>query len=92
MNTLCDGVVRTVCLGATLVANKDHLAATVLQLLLVLYHVSHIHDAPKRPKVVHRQLPLVPRLERSYAANALHWTLVHHIHSGVHHLALEPFG
>jgi hypothetical protein len=76
MNTLHDGVMCTVCLGAVFVADEDHLAAMVLQLLQVWHRVSHIHDAPECPEVVHRQLPPMPRLEWSHAINALRRTPV----------------
>jgi hypothetical protein len=89
---LRDGVVSTVCLGAALVADEDHLAAMVLQLLQVRRRVSHIYNAPEHPEVVHHRLPTMPRLERSHAINALHQTPIQDIHSDVHRLTLEPPG
>jgi hypothetical protein len=79
-------------LGATLIEDEDHLAATVLQLFQVRCRVLHIHDAPEGPEVVHHQLPPMPYLEWSHAINAFHRTPVQDIHNDVHHLTLEPSG
>jgi hypothetical protein len=89
---LRDGIVHTVRLAVALIANEDHLAAMVLQLLQVQRRVPHIHDAPERLDVVHRRLPSVPCLERSHAINALRRTPVQDIHSGVHRITPEPSG
>jgi hypothetical protein len=53
MDTLRYGIIRAVCLGATFVADEDHLAATVFQLLQVRRRVPYVYDAPKCPEVVH---------------------------------------
>jgi hypothetical protein len=92
MNTLRDGVVCTVRIGAALIADEDHLEATVLKLLQVRRCVPHIHDALECPEVVHHWLPPLPHLKRSHAINALRWTSIQDIQSGVHRLTPEPSG
>jgi hypothetical protein len=90
MGMLRDGIVRTICLGTTLIADEDHLVATILQLLQVWRRVPNIHDAPKRPEVVHRRLLPMPCHKRGHAVNALRWAPVQHIHNSTHRLPLEP--
>jgi hypothetical protein len=92
MDTLCDKIIHAVCLEATLIADEDHLAATILQLFQARHRNPDIYDAPTCPEVVHRRLLPVLCLERGHVVHAFHWTPIQHIYNNTHSFALEPVG
>jgi hypothetical protein len=92
MDMLRDRIICTVRLGATLKANEDHLAVTVLQLLQVWRHVPYIYDAPKHNEVVHHRLLPMPHIERGHAIHAVHRTPVQYIYNSTHYFTPEPSG
>jgi hypothetical protein len=92
MDTLHDGIVCAIHLGATLIADEYHLATTVLQLLQVRCHVPYIYDASKCHEVVHHRLLSKPRLEWGHGIHALRQTPVQHIYNNTHRFALELVG
>jgi hypothetical protein len=89
MNMLHDGIVRVIRLEATLVANEDHLAAMVLQLLHVQRCVPDVYDEPKRHEVVHRHLLPKPCHKRGHVIHTLHWTPVQYIYNSTLHFTPE---
>jgi hypothetical protein len=90
MDMLRGGIVRTIRLGATLIANEYQLAPTVLQLIQVRHSVLDIYDAPKHPKMVHHQLLPMPCLKWGHVIHALRRTPVQHIYSNTHRFTPEP--
>ena len=77
-------------LCSMLIADEDHLAASVLYLLKVRCRVSDIDDAAQCPEVVDGWLLPMPSLEWSQCNNTFRWAPIQHIYSSTHCFAPEP--
>jgi hypothetical protein len=64
-------IIGPVRLGSPLVADEDHLAPTILQLLEVCCRVPHIGDAAERLQVMDRRLLPVPSFEWRHVVTVL---------------------
>lgn len=92
MDTLRDGVVCPVRLGAVFIADEHHFPPAILELLQMQRCVSNIHKTSEGLEVLHCWLLPMPCFEWRHAVHALRRASVQHINNGTYSLTPEPAG